>query len=82
MPANNPYLAAKDPRLQRQFHAKLALTDLPLVVREEDRVDVATTEAAATEATKAATAAAGRPTEDVRGSRRCQSPRPNSMLLA
>ena len=36
VPANNPYLAAKDPWLQRQFHAKLALTDLPLVVREED----------------------------------------------
>ena len=25
VPANNPYLAAKDPWLQRQFHAKLAL---------------------------------------------------------
>jgi CRP/FNR family transcriptional regulator, cyclic AMP receptor protein len=32
VPANNPYLAAKDPWLQRQFHAKLALTDLPFVV--------------------------------------------------
>jgi len=32
VPANNLYLAAKDPWLQRQFHAKLALTDLPFVV--------------------------------------------------
>ena len=32
VPANNPYLAAKDPWLQRQFDAKLALTDLPFVV--------------------------------------------------
>ena len=32
MPANNPYLAAKDPWLQGQFDAKLALTDLPFVV--------------------------------------------------
>ena len=32
MPATNPYLAAKDPWLQRQFHAKLALTHLPFVV--------------------------------------------------
>ena len=32
VPANNPYLAAKDPWLQGQFDAKLALTDLPFVV--------------------------------------------------
>ena len=31
-PANNPYLAAKDPWLQRQFHARLALIDLPFIV--------------------------------------------------
>jgi hypothetical protein len=32
VPANNLYIAAKNPWLQRQFHAKLALTDLPFVV--------------------------------------------------
>jgi CRP/FNR family transcriptional regulator, cyclic AMP receptor protein len=32
VPATSLYLAAKDPWLQRQFHAKLVLTDLPFVV--------------------------------------------------
>ena len=32
VPVNNPYLAAKNPWLQRQFHASLALGDLPFVV--------------------------------------------------
>jgi len=32
VPANNSYLAAKNPWLQRQLHAKLALTNLPFVV--------------------------------------------------